>query len=251
MSPAVRSCVPSEASDARGVSVRWSSDRTLRLETAPAGPAGAPRVLAWREALRGLAPALLDLVPTASTLTLVFDPDRLDAPAVEAAVRTRLGEAGTDAAPAAAPRVVEIPVCYGGAFGPDAAEVAACAGLHEEELIEAHAGAEYAVAFLGFSPGFGYLEGLPERLAAPRLPMPRLRVPAGSLGIAGRQTGVYPQTMPGGWRIIGRTPLRLFDPRRDPPALLAAGDRVRFVPIGGDAYAELDQHGPEDAWAGR
>lgn len=129
-------------------------------------------------------------------------------------------------------RRVEIPVCYEGAdLAPDLADVAAAHGLAPHELVARHAAAEYVVHMIGFLPGFAYLGGLDERLHTPRRAAPRARVPAGSVGIGGAQTGVYPLESPGGWQLIGRTPLRLFDPARDDPALLRAGDRVRFVPI--------------------
>jgi inhibitor of KinA len=135
-----------------------------------------------------------------------------------------------------APRTMEIPVRYGGADGPDLEEVAALNHLSAEEVIAIHSGAEYLVHFLGFSPGFPYLGGMPESIAAPRLETPRRSVPAGSVAIGGRQTGIYPTASPGGWRIIGRTPLRLFQPEADPPVLLQMGDHVRFVPVAGGGF---------------
>jgi len=118
----------------------------------------------------------------------------------------------------------------GGEDGPDLANVALHSGLTEQQVVELHASVEYVVWFLGFQPGFPYLGGLPERLAMPRHAEPRLRVPAGSVGIGGAQTGVYPLATPGGWQLLGRTPLALFDPLRQEPVLLRSGDRVRFVP---------------------
>jgi len=126
-------------------------------------------------------------------------------------------------------RTITIRVRYGGADGPDLESVAAHCGLSEEEVIARHAGAEYRVGFMGFSPGFGYLVGLPGELATPRLSSPRKRVAAGSVGIAGSQTGVYPQATPGGWRLIGRTSEVMFDAERERPSLLRVGDVVRFV----------------------
>lgn len=127
-------------------------------------------------------------------------------------------------------RLMTIPVIYGGEDGPDLANVALHSGLTEQQVVELHASVEYVVWFLGFQPGFPYLGGLPERLAMPRHAEPRLRVPAGSVGIGGAQTGVYPLATPGGWQLLGRTPLALFDPLRQEPVLLRSGDRVRFVP---------------------
>jgi KipI family sensor histidine kinase inhibitor len=129
------------------------------------------------------------------------------------------------------PRLVEIPVVYGGEDGPDLDFISEHSGLPVGEVIRRHSGMGYPVYMMGFTPGFPYLGGLDPRLAAPRLETPRSRVPAGSVGIAGEQTGVYPLESPGGWRIIGRTPLRLFDVQRQPPCLLAPGDVVRFIPV--------------------
>lgn len=127
-------------------------------------------------------------------------------------------------------RYVNIPVIYGGETGPDLNWVADYAGMSARQLVECHSSVTYVVFFLGFQPGFPYLGGLPENIAAPRHAEPRLSVPAGSVGIGGKQTGIYPLDTPGGWQIIGRTTLVMFDPRNDPPTLLLPGDSVRFVP---------------------
>jgi inhibitor of KinA len=126
---------------------------------------------------------------------------------------------------------VEIPVCYDSDLGPDQADVAAHAGLSASEVIRKHWSATYTVAFLGFTAGFAYLSGMPVELSIPRLATPRRAVAAGSVGIAGNQTGVYPTITPGGWRLIGRTPQRMFDPRRTQPSLVMPGDSIKFVPI--------------------
>ncbi len=138
-------------------------------------------------------------------------------------------------------RRVEIPVCYSGEFGPDLAEVCAQHGIAEARAIELHASVEYLVYFLGFVPGFAYLGELPKALATPRLATPRRRVPAGSVGIAGTQTGVYPFATPGGWRLIGRTPIKMFRADSDGSSLLSIGDRVRFTPISRERFAELEK----------
>ncbi len=141
------------------------------------------------------------------------------------------------------PRRVEVPVVYGGEFGPDLEFVARHNGLSPEEVIRRHTARDYPVYLVGFTPGFPYLGGLDETIAAPRLSSPRPRVPAGSVGIAGQQTGIYSVDSPGGWRLIGWTPLRLFDPLRHPPALLAPGDVVRFVEEKGTAKDAKDAKG--------
>jgi KipI family sensor histidine kinase inhibitor len=138
------------------------------------------------------------------------------------------------------PRVVEIPVCYGGEFGPDLEGLAESHGMSVERAIELHASESYLVYFLGFVPGFAYLGEVAEELATPRLATPRRNVPAGSVGIAGRQTGVYPVATPGGWRLLGRTPVKMFQPDRSAMSLLAIGDRVRFAPISPGQFAKLN-----------
>ena len=136
------------------------------------------------------------------------------------------------------PREVEIPVCYGGEFGPDLEEVAALRGMTPDQVIELHTSTTYLVYFLGFVPGFAYLGELPESLVTPRLASPRKKVPAGSVGIAGNQTGVYPFETPGGWRLLGRTPVAMFRADRKELSLLSIGDRVRFVPIAREQFAK-------------
>jgi KipI family sensor histidine kinase inhibitor len=176
--------------------------------------------------LRGR-PELVDIVPGMNNLTVVFDPLAVDG----AAVLTELQQLWSCAAEARfTPREVLVPVRYGGADGPDLDDVARHAGLSAAEVVAAHSGADYIVFFLGFQPGFAYLGGLPEALATPRRAEPRLAVPAGSVAIGGSQTGIYPAAAPGGWHLIGRTALTLFDPLREPPSLLMPGDTVRFVP---------------------
>lgn len=137
-------------------------------------------------------------------------------------------------------RLIEIPVCYGGVYGPDLKEVAAYHKLSEQQVINIHTGNEYLIYMLGFAPGFAFMGGMDERIATPRKETPRLKIPAGSVGIAGKQTGIYPFETPGGWQIIGRTPLKLFLPHKNPPTLLQAGDRIRFVPISEKEYMELE-----------
>ncbi len=137
------------------------------------------------------------------------------------------------------PRLREISVCYGGDHGADLAEVASLHAISVEEVIRIHCSAEYFVYFLGFVPGFAYLGGLPRELETPRLPSPRKKVPAGSVAIGGNQTGVYPISTPGGWRLIGQTPIKLFRPESEEKSFLAIGDRVRFLPISAQKFDEL------------
>jgi len=143
-------------------------------------------------------------------------------------------------------RILRIPCCYGGKYGEDLKDMEQVTGLSGEEIISIHSGTDYRVYMLGFLPGFAYLGGLDERIAAPRLKTPRLSIPAGSVAIGGNQTGVYPIDSPGGWRIIGSTPIAFYDPSRESPILCRAGDYIRFVPIREDEYDEIREH-PE-AW---
>lgn len=170
---------------------------------------------------------------------VTYDPLLTDYETLAAALQ-RLAAAPDDGGAAGEGRLVTIPVCYGGAFGPDLPFVAEHAGLTETEVIRLHAGREYRIYMLGFLPGFPYLGGLDERLFTPRLASPRTAIPAGSVGIGGEQTGVYPIASPGGWQLIGRTPLKLFDPSagRLP---YAAGDRIRFCPITQDEFDAIAQ----------
>ena len=168
-----------------------------------------------------------DVVPSFRSVTVFFDPLATDVSEVTAA----LGESMHAAPPVSSERIIDVPVVYGGDGGPDLADVAAFARISPEAVIERHAGRTYRVCMLGFSPGFAYMASVDDTIAMPRRETPRVRVPAGSVGIAGLQTGIYPSESPGGWQIIGRTATTLFDPGRVPPALFSAGDRVRFVPL--------------------
>ena len=137
------------------------------------------------------------------------------------------------------PRLIEIPVCYDPEFGIDLDRVAEHTKLSEREIVDLHSTREYRVACIGFVPGFTFLAGLPKNLATPRRDEPRKEIPPGSVGIGGAQTGIYPLRSPGGWNLIGRTPLKLFDPTKDPPTLLCPGDRVRFRAITRDEFESL------------
>ena len=179
--------------------------------------------------MRARLPGICEVVPGYVSLVIHFDPLQTSLPAVIDGVRDLHTSLGQQPLPPA--RRVEIPVRYGGEWGPDLDFVARHAGLSTAEVIRRHAAAEYSVYMMGFLPGFPYLGGLDVSIAAPRLETPRRRVPAGSVGIAGEQTGVYPLASPGGWRLIGRTEVALFDLTAHPPCLLAPGDQVQFIPM--------------------
>lgn len=185
-------------------------------------------VLAAQRAVEQLADgAIVDVVPGATTLLIVTDPAALPDPARFAHIERDVQAGPAAAVDATRERVHEIAVRYD---GEDLRELAQRAACSTADFVARHAGAAYRVAFVGFQPGFAYLGGLPDELHAPRRATPRARVPAGSVAIGGEWTGVYPLATPGGWNLIGTTDAVLFDPRRDAPALLQPGDRVRFVP---------------------
>lgn len=175
-----------------------------------------------------------NLHPAYASLLIDFNPLSTTHQELETLVLSQSSEA-TDEAIAAEP--IEIPVCYEAEFGPDLASVADYLRLTEEQLVALHATGEYWVYFLGFSPGFAYMGSSSQKLYVPRLETPRMHVKAGSVGVAGEQTGIYPNDSPGGWQLIGRTPLRMFDPSRIPASRLSPGDRVRFKRI---ARAEFE-----------
>jgi inhibitor of KinA len=178
-----------------------------------------------------------NLHPGYASLLIDFDVLQLSHEQLAEHVR-QLVESGTGAKHAAL-RTVEIPVCYDGEFGPDLSDVATHHKITIEEVIRLHNSATYLVYFLGFSPGFAYMGGLPEKLRTPRLATPRTRVVAGSVGIAGEQTGVYPIDSPGGWRLIGRTPEQMFNASADQPTRLQPGDTVRFQAISHSTFEQL------------
>ena len=181
---------------------------------------------------------VVDLIPTYRSLMVQYDPMEITYADLQYSL-TQI-ERGLDEGHLMKPRTVEIPTLYSGEPAPDLEFVAQNAGISTEEAIAIHSGTDYLVYMMGFTPGFPYLGGLSEKLVTPRLTTPRTTIPAGSVGIAESQTGVYPVESPGGWRIIGRTPIKLFDPTREPPSSLAAGDYVRFVPISGhDEFIEI------------
>jgi KipI family sensor histidine kinase inhibitor len=187
-----------------------------------------------------------ELVPTYRSLLVSYDPLQVEFDALRARLLDL--DARRAASPVPAPRVIQIPTTYGGEFGPDLEFVARHNGLSTDEVVEIHTATDYLVYMMGFSPGFTYLGGMSERIATPRLTTPRTAIPAGSVGIAQTQTGIYPVRSPGGWQVIGRTPVSLFDPARQPPVLVEAGDYIRFVPIDVDQYAAIDARVREGTW---
>jgi len=183
-------------------------------------------------------PGVLELVPTYRSLYIYYDPLRIRLEDLKRKLREL--ERKADEVELPPQRVVEIPTVYGGEYGPDLDFVAKYNNLTPEEVVEIHTSTDYLVYMIGFTPGFAYLGGMSKRIAAPRLETPRVKVPAGSVGIAGEQTGIYPIESPGGWRIIGRTPVKIFDPTRDPPVILQpTSDYVRFVRISEEEFHRI------------
>ena len=200
---------------------------------------------------RAAIPGVIELAPAYTSVAVFFDPvavlasngaanevfdelaRRIRSAIAPASKRHRLRKARS------ASRLIEIPVCYDAEFGLDLARVAEHAKLSEREVVELHSSSEYRVACIGFVPGFTFLAGLPKNLATPRRDVPRKEIPRGSVGIGGAQTGIYPLRSPGGWNLIGRTPLKLFDPVKNPPTLLCPGDRVRFRVVTREQFESL------------
>ncbi|PXW22328.1 5-oxoprolinase subunit PxpB [Paraburkholderia caballeronis] len=213
----------------RSIRIYPLGDEALVCESPPPATLDVQRRVWAVAALARGWPPVRDVVPGMNNLTITFDPLAADVDALAAQLAAAWREA--DDAPAAG-RDVDIPVEYGGAFGPDLDVVAKHTGLAAREVVERHAAGAYVVFFVGFQPGFAYMGGLEAALHTPRRREPRLAVPAGSVGIGGEQTGIYPAASPGGWQLIGRTSLALFDPAHNPPTLLLPGDRVRFTIAG-------------------
>jgi inhibitor of KinA len=182
---------------------------------------------------------VIELVPTYRSLLVYYDPLRVTRPELERELGDlAAGRVETRRLPA---RIVEFPTVYGGEFGPDLGFVAEHAKLRPDEVVRIHSETDYLVYMMGFTAGFPYLGGMSPAIATPRLATPRTRIPAGSVGIAQQQTGIYPADSPGGWQIIGRTPVRIFDPARTPPVAVEAGDYIRFVPVGIDVYRDVER----------
>jgi len=200
-----------------------------------------PELNAWCVALSRVLVArfgaiVRDVVVGYCSVTVYFDPLRVDAAWLEGEVGASAASLDAEAAPEGG--LIDVPVCYGGDMGPDLADVAAFAACSEAEAIDLHAGREYRVYLVGFVPGFAYMAEVEPKIAAPRRASPRTAVPAGSVAIAGGQTGIYPAVTPGGWNIIGRTPVRPYDPDRREPFLFSSGDRVRFRPISAQEFRQ-------------
>ena len=182
---------------------------------------------------------VVDMIPAFCSLLVNYDPRVISYDEIrermQALVRVdaRAGETRK--------RIFEIPVCYGGEYGPDIQNIAEHAGLSQEEVIQIHSSRDYLIYMLGFLPGFTYLGGLDERLHTPRLANPRIRIPAGSVGIGGSQTGIYPLDSPGGWQLMGMTPVKTYGPSRETPILVEAGDYIRFVPVEEEEYLQIKE----------
>jgi KipI family sensor histidine kinase inhibitor len=179
---------------------------------------------------------VVELLPSYAALMIRVDPLHISLSALKIRIRELMERA--DSARIPEPKTVEIPVVYGYEYGPDLEWVAGFHGLQPDDVVRYHSHTTYYVYMLGFTPGYPYMGELPDELVTPRRDTPRTRVPQGSVGIAQKQTGVYPVESPGGWQIIGRTPITLFDPNRQPPTPLEMGDTVKFIPITKEAYED-------------
>lgn len=180
---------------------------------------------------------VVDVIPAFCSLLINYDPRVISYQEIRERIgclvklETRTEEGGR--------RIIEIPVCYGGEYGPDIENIARNAGLSQEEVIKIHSSRDYLIYMLGFLPGFAYLGGLDERIHTPRLANPRIKINAGSVGIGGSQTGIYPLDSPGGWQLLGMTPVKTYDPDRETPILFQAGDYIRFVPVDEEEYKKI------------
>jgi KipI family sensor histidine kinase inhibitor len=214
-------------------------DRAVFIEFGDSiDPEANQRVISLKLAIEATdIPGVVESVPTYRSLLVYFEPMQISASELRETIRRLHRSSTVHELPGH--RLVEIPMTYGGEFGPDLEVVAKHNNLRAEEVIRIHSCARYLIYMLGFMPGFPYLGGLSPKIAAPRKTTPRLKIPTGSVGIAGNQTGIYPTESPGGWQIIGRTPLKLFEPSREPPALLQAGDFLTFVRITPEEFTSI------------
>lgn len=182
---------------------------------------------------------VIETVPTYRSLLVYFDPRQISAKKLRETLYSLTQPLAESGLPK--PKLIEIPTAYGGEYGPDLEFVAAYNGLSVPEVVEIHIGTPYLIYMIGFVPGFPYLGGMSPRIVTPRMETPRAKITAGSVGIAGNQTGIYPVESPGGWRLIGRTPLKLFDPSREPLALFQAGDYLTFVSITPEEFSSIKE----------
>ena len=189
---------------------------------------------------------VIDLIPAFTSLLINYDPRVVNYRTLKSRIEKLLkldvgGETSSS-------RIFEIPVCYGGEYGPDLENIAKHANLTPQEVIDIHCSRDYLIYMLGFLPGFSYLGGLDERIHTPRLANPRIRIPAGSVGIGGSQTGIYPLDSPGGWQLLGLTPVKTYDPEREVPILFEAGDYIRFIPVTEADFLEIKKQVDENSY---
>ncbi|MEM1563134.1 MAG: 5-oxoprolinase subunit PxpB [Candidatus Bathyarchaeia archaeon] len=199
------------------------------------------KVIALNEALSSAGiRGVEEFVPTYRSLLIRYNPAEITYEQLVACIKEIEKTLGEKPIKVEGRKLI-VPVVYGGVYGPDLSYVAKYHGLTEEHVVKYHSGKDYRVYMIGFVAGFPYLGDVPEEIATPRLETPRLKVPEGSVGIAERQTGIYPCEAPGGWRIIGRTPIKLFDPQQQSPALLKPGDTVKFIPISEEEFKRIEE----------
>ncbi len=215
-----------------------SGDSAVTVELGDSiNEATANRVRLLDRAVSSFGDIIIETIPTYRSLTVIYRPEAIDYDTL--CEKIRATDLSADNNQSTAPLIYVIPVCYGGEFGPDLDFIAEHSGLSVDEVVSIHSGTDYLIYMLGFTPGYPYMGGMDERLVTPRLSTPRTLIPAGSVAIGGAQTGIYPVGSPGGWRIIGRTPLNLYTPTVTPPVLLDAGNYVRFKPISEQEYQKL------------
>lgn len=183
--------------------------------------------------------SIIEIIPTYTSILVIYDPLQISYHELNSMLKEIENKVTINELPEA--EIIHIPVLYGGDYGCDLANVAKHNSLTEEEVISIHSSSKYLIYMLGFTPGFPYLGGMSEKIATPRLDIPRQKIPSGSVGIAGKQTGIYPIDSPGGWQLIGRTPVKLFDPARNPAVLLKAGQYIHFEPITEARYHEISE----------